>query len=78
MTTVTIRDLRDRGGDIVDRVQAGERVLVTRYGKPVAELRPLTPSALSVSELLRLRRNLPAVDPAALRRDIDEVTGPTL
>ena len=78
MTSVTIRELRNRGGDVVDRVEAGERVLVTRDGKPVAELRPLTPSALSLSELLRRRRNLPALDPNALRRDIDEVIAPAL
>lgn len=76
MTTVTIRELRNRGGDVVDRVQAGERVVVTRDGKPVAELRPLSPSAVTSSELLRRRRNLPVVDPVALRRDIDEVIDP--
>ncbi len=78
MTTVTIRDLRNRGGDVVDRVQAGERVLVTRDGKPVAELRPLSPPALSAVELLRRRRNLRPVDPVALRQDLDEVLEPTL
>jgi prevent-host-death family protein len=78
MTTVTIRELRNRGGDVVDRVEAGERVLVTRDGKPVAELRPLSPAALSAVELLRRRRNLPAVDPVRLRRDVDDVIAPEL
>ncbi len=78
MATVTIRELRNRGGDVVDRVEAGEHVLVTRDGKPVAELRPLSPSALTASELLRRRRNLPAVDPLTLRRDIDDVIDPAL
>jgi prevent-host-death family protein len=78
VTTVTIRELRNRGGDVVDRVEAGEHVLVTRDGKPVAELRPLSRSALTASELLRRRRNLPAADPVALRRDVDEVIAPAL
>ena len=78
MTTVTIRELRNRGGDVVDRVEAGERVIVTRDGKPVAELRPLTATSLTAGELLRRRRNLPAVDPVGLRRDIDEVIEPAL
>jgi prevent-host-death family protein len=78
VTSVTIRELRNRGGDVVDRVEAGERVLVTRDGKPVAELRPLSAAALTANELIRRRRNLPVVDPAVLRRDIDEVIAPAL
>jgi len=78
MVSVTIRELRNRGGDVVDRVEAGERVLVTRDGKPVAELRPLSPSALTAAELLRRRRHLPSVDPVALRRDVDEIIDPAL
>ena len=70
---VTIRDLRNRGGDVVDRVVSGERLLVTRDGKPVAELRPLEPVALTASELIRRRIALPAADPRSLRRDLDEV-----
>ena len=78
MTTVTIRELRNRGGDVVDRVEGGEHVIVTRGGRPVAELRPLSRSALTAGELVRRRRNLPAVDPDALRRDIDEIIAPGL
>ncbi len=33
MTTVTIRDLRNHGGEVVDRVAAGESVIVTRIRK---------------------------------------------
>ena len=78
MDTVTIRELRNRGGEVVDRVEAGERVVVTRDGKPVAELRPLSRSALTAAELLRRRRNLALVDPTALRRDLDEAVDSAL
>jgi prevent-host-death family protein len=78
MTTVSIRELHNRGGDVVDRVEAGEPVLVTRKGKPVAELRPLSRSALAAAALLRRRQNLPAVDPIALRRDLDEAVDPSV
>jgi prevent-host-death family protein len=78
MTNVTIRELRNRGGEVVDRVEAGERVVVTRDGKPVAELRPLSRSALAATELLLRRRNLAPVDPTALRRDLDEAVDPAL
>ena len=38
---VTVRDLRNRGGEVLDRVERGESVIVTRDGRPVAKLRPL-------------------------------------
>ncbi|MCH9651881.1 MAG: type II toxin-antitoxin system prevent-host-death family antitoxin [Deltaproteobacteria bacterium] len=37
---ITLRDLRNHGGDMVDRVLAGEGLTVTRAGRPVAELPP--------------------------------------
>jgi prevent-host-death family protein len=73
VASVTIRDLRNRGGDIVDRVAAGERLTVTRAGKPVAELRPIRSDALSATVLVELWRRLPDVDPRALRDDVDAV-----
>ncbi len=51
----------------------GERVTVTRSGKPVAELRPLGAGGVPIAELVRRRVNLPVADPAALREDLDEV-----
>ncbi|HEY7463997.1 MAG TPA: type II toxin-antitoxin system prevent-host-death family antitoxin [Candidatus Limnocylindria bacterium] len=71
METVTIRDLRNHGGDVVDRVEAGERVTVTRDGRPVAELRPLRARGIARKTLLERWRRLPAVEATALRRDID-------
>jgi len=47
---VTIRELRNHGSDVIDRVEAGECLIVTRAGRPVAELRPTqTPLARSGS-----------------------------
>jgi prevent-host-death family protein len=68
---VTIRELRNHGGDVVDRVAAGERLVVTRDGRPVAELRPLRPRGASAAVLLARWRRLPSVDGAALRDDLD-------
>jgi prevent-host-death family protein len=36
-----VRDLRNNGGEVLRRVEHGERIVVTRDGTPVAELRPL-------------------------------------
>lgn len=70
---VSIRDLRNHGGEVIDRVQHGGRVIVTRSGRPVAELRPLGRSTIPSAALLERWRALPPVDPEALRRDIDDV-----
>jgi len=45
MDTVTVRDLRNNGGDVLRRVERGERIVVTRDGEPAAELRPLPRSS---------------------------------
>lgn len=71
MDNVTIRDLRNRGGDVIDRVAAGEPLTVTRDGRPVAELRPIRARGLPAAVLLERWRRLPDVDPVALRRDVD-------
>lgn len=78
MAEVSIRDLRNHGGDIVDRASKGERLTITRSGKPVAELRPLAGEPKSLAVLLAERRRLPAVDPDRFREDLDRVLDPTL
>jgi prevent-host-death family protein len=71
MAEVTVRELRNHAGDVLDRVAAGERLTVTRGGRPVAELRPLPTVALRSTELLGRWRRVPAVDSASLRTDLD-------
>jgi len=78
MAEVTIRELRNRGGAVVDRVAAGERMTVTRDGRPVAELRPYPSTPLSAAVLLRRWRRLPVVDGRLLRSDIDAVIDPRI
>jgi len=77
MTDVSIRDLRNQGGDVVDRAGRGEPITITRAGKPVAELRPVPRPRLSAEALLARWRQLPPVDPTALRADIDKLLDPT-
>jgi prevent-host-death family protein len=78
MADVSIRDLRSRGGEVVDRAARGELITITKAGKRVAELRPLAPRGLSAEALVERWRRLPAVDPGTLRRQIDEVIDPGL
>jgi prevent-host-death family protein len=78
MAEVTIRELRNHGGDVVDRVAAGERLIVTRDGRPVAELRPVRSSGMSVSVLLSRWRRLPLLRESSLRDDLDATIDPRL
>lgn len=78
MDTVTIRELRNRGGHVVDRVEAGERLVVTREGRPVAELGPVRPRGIAAATLLQRWHRLPVIDADALRSDIDAVIDQSL
>lgn len=78
MAEVTIRELRNHGGQVIDRVAAGERVTVTRDGRAVAELRPLGRPVLSARVLKRRWARLPALDPENFRRDLDRVLDSSL
>ncbi|TLH73251.1 type II toxin-antitoxin system prevent-host-death family antitoxin [Mycolicibacterium cosmeticum] len=78
MDAVTVRELRNSGGDVLRRVEHGERIVITRDGTPVAELRPLPRSSAGPAELIRRRKNFPPVDPDAFRRDIDNLIDPSL
>ena len=68
-----MRELRNHGGEVLDRVARGAAVVVTRDGAEVAELRPRSRRSPSSADLITRRRQLPPVDPDALRRNLDEV-----
>ena len=73
MNEVTIRELRNHGGDVLDRVARGESLTVTRDGQAVAELRPLRRHPVSAGVLVKRWRGLPSVDGATFRADIDRL-----
>jgi prevent-host-death family protein len=78
MSEISIRELRNHGGDVVDRAARGERLTITRSGKPVAELRPLSREPVPLDVIIARRRRLPPVDPEQLREDLDRILDPTL
>ncbi|HEX3737057.1 MAG TPA: type II toxin-antitoxin system prevent-host-death family antitoxin [Solirubrobacterales bacterium] len=78
MTDVSIRDLRNHGGNVVDRAARGEQITITRSGKPVAELRRLSREPLSAEELIARRRNLPPVDYRKMREELDAIIDQSL
>ena len=78
MTDVTIRELRNKGGQVIDRVIGGEILTVTRDGVAVAQLVPITERPLSTEALRERWKHLPPMDYDSLRQDIDEIIDPAL
>lgn len=77
-TEVPSRELRNNTAELLRRVGAGEQIVVTVRGKPVASLASLKHGRrgwISRAELLR-RLALVQADPA-LRRDLDRLAGET-
>ncbi|QEH31784.1 Phd_YefM [Aquisphaera giovannonii] len=44
MSTVTLQELQRDPAALLARVEAGERIVVSREGRAVAELRPIVPA----------------------------------
>jgi prevent-host-death family protein len=78
MESVSVRELRNHGGEVLDRVARGASLVVTRDGAEVAELRPRGRRSPSSADLVARRRRLPRIDPDAMRRDLDAVLDPEL
>ena len=74
MSDITVRELRNHGADVLERVARGEALTATR-GQPIAELRPFTHHPIPAAVLVQRWRRLPVVDPARLRADLDNVLG---
>lgn len=70
---VSVCDLREHGGDLVERVRRGERIIITQSGRRVAQLVAIRERSVSLAALIERRRHLPPVDPAVLLTDCDSV-----
>jgi prevent-host-death family protein len=75
---IGVRDLRNRTGQVIDAVQAGERVTLTVHGEPIADIVPHGRRArwLSGSQLQTQLADRAA--DAGLQRELDALTGQTL
>jgi prevent-host-death family protein len=56
MKTATITDVKNGLSSLIDRVRAGESVLITDRGRPVARLEPVASRGEGDGRLLRLER----------------------
>jgi prevent-host-death family protein len=75
---IGVRDLRNRTGQVIDAVRAGERVTLTVHGEAVADIVPHGRRARwLVGTRLREQLQDVAADPG-LQRELDELAGQTL
>jgi prevent-host-death family protein len=51
--SITARDLSRRAGQVLDRVEHGERLVVTRDGEPIAEIIPIERSQRLLARWIR-------------------------
>jgi prevent-host-death family protein len=74
MRTITQRELRNDSGAILREVQAGQVIIISRNGVPVAELRPLPPRRFVTRAVIAdAARRAPRVDADRLRADLHAV-----
>ena len=73
-----MRELRNHGGEVLDRVARGESLVVTRDGSEVAEIVPLRRRTPATAQLIAARRTLPTLDLDDLRADLDQILDPGL
>jgi prevent-host-death family protein len=80
MKTMTATHASRGFSDVLDRVERGETIRITRDGHPVAELRPITPA--TGRALRAALAEIPALDPdieadieAAITLTTDEPNG---
>lgn len=73
MSEVSIRDLRNDGGSVVERVLRGQLVTVTKSGIPVAQLRPVARRPAAADILLQRWSRVPRIDLDQLRAEVDDL-----
>jgi len=75
-TSIPQRELRNDSGRVLAAVEAGQSFVITRHGRPVAELRPVRDGRrtfVPTAELLELFVAGPALDAGSFRADSDRL-----
>ncbi|MFQ6226556.1 type II toxin-antitoxin system Phd/YefM family antitoxin [Nocardia sp. NPDC002869] len=75
--TISQAELRNGSAGVMDALEAGEDFVITRNGRPVGELRPITPRhSLTTAELKRrLARFAGTANAVDERAEIDAAFG---
>jgi prevent-host-death family protein len=59
MVTVTVVEAKAHLSELLDKVEAGEKVVVTRHGRAVAHISPAAPPKKRVPSLAKFRAKMP-------------------
>lgn len=71
---ITQRELRNDSGAVLRDVQAGQTIIVSRNGVPVAELRPLPPRRFVPRAALEdAAKAAPRIEAQQFRADLDSI-----
>ncbi len=71
---ITQRELRNESAAVLREVQAGQTVIVTRNGTPIAELRPIQPRRfVPRAAIVQAAAQAPHIDAGRFRTDLDAV-----
>jgi antitoxin (DNA-binding transcriptional repressor) of toxin-antitoxin stability system len=71
---LTQRELRNKSGEVMRALDAGEDFIVTRNGRAVGELRPYKRRQfVRTEQLIAAFQNVPSIDYEELRADLDAV-----
>lgn len=71
---ITQRELRNESAVVLREVQAGQTLIVTRNGTPVAELRPIQPRRfVPLAVIAGAAARAPRIDAGRFRADLDAV-----
>jgi len=75
---ITQRELRNDSAAVLREVQAGQTLIVTRNGMPVAELRPIPPRRFVPRAVIAdAAARAPRIDATRFRADVDHVVDPS-
>jgi prevent-host-death family protein len=76
-TPISQRVLRNQSAEVMDRLEAGEEFLITRDGRPVGKLTPISGprAAVRTRDLMAAFAHIPPVGAATLRAEMDEFFG---
>ncbi len=59
MSTVTLAEAKTHLSHLLDQVEAGEEVIITRRGQPIARITPVAKSKQPVKSLAEFRNGMP-------------------
>ena len=65
MKHVGIKQARQQLPDLIDRVEAGEEIIISRQGKAVAQLIPVPKTLKQLPALAEFRKQMPALGTSA-------------